>query len=155
MNADGRFRIFLRLIRLDAGPYCCVGFESHLEDGLLTIFAPTDEAFASLPSEALPAMIEDGETLLRLIENHIVHGVVPFESLRPGDIATVVGTVQVTIEGETLVFAGAPILEPEIVAANGIIHPIDGVATRYCVQIATHGPPECRHLVRRVLGIDV
>lgn len=131
MESDGRFKTFLRLIRLDAGPYCCVGFESRLEDGRLTVFSPTDEAFASLPSDALPAMIESGETLLRLIENHIVHGVVPFESLRLGDIATVVGTVQVTIESETLVFAGAPILEPEIVAANGIIHPIGAVATRY------------------------
>ena len=37
-------------------------------------------------------------------------------------------------------------LEPEIAASNGIIHPIDGVATRYCLQIDLDEPLECRNL---------
>jgi uncharacterized surface protein with fasciclin (FAS1) repeats len=51
--------------------------------------------------------------------------------------------IDVTMEGQTLVFGGASVLESEITASNGIIHPIDGVATRCCLQIDLDEPLEC------------
>jgi hypothetical protein len=60
-----------------------------------------------------------------------------------GDVATVAGMIDVTMEGQTLVFGGASVLESEITASNGIIHPIDGVATRWCLQIDLDEPLEC------------
>lgn len=148
LEADGRFDTLVRLLRTDAGSNCCAHLKRVVRVTNLTVFAPTDEAFAALPLGAIEAMIDDDLRLLRLIENHLVHGVVTSRALQIGDFSTVAGTVEIAGDDGRRTFAGATVLEPEIVAENGIIHPIDGVATRYCVQITPSGPPECRDLAR-------
>jgi uncharacterized surface protein with fasciclin (FAS1) repeats len=148
LAADGRFDTLVRLLSTDAGSNCCVHLKRVVPVTNLTVFAPTDEAFAALPPGALEAMIDDDLRLLRLMENHLVHGIVTSRALQAGDLSTVAGTVKIAADDGTLTFAGAKILEPELVAENGIIHPIEGVATRYCVQVTLSGPPECHDLTR-------
>ncbi len=66
----------------------------------LTVFAPTDEAFAKIPKKDLNALLKDKQALTQVLTHHVVEG-----ELGPDEIAgehtTLNGdTVEVTGEGE-------------------------------------------------------
>jgi uncharacterized surface protein with fasciclin (FAS1) repeats len=147
IESDGRFGTFLELLRIDT-PFCCTGLVRPLREATLTLFAPTDEAFATLPRGVLQALIEDEEPMLRLLENHIIHGDVPTNAMTSGDLETVGGMVEVTVDGEDVTIGTASIVEADIPASNGRIHVIDGVITRSCLRLSLQGEPECRDLAR-------
>jgi uncharacterized surface protein with fasciclin (FAS1) repeats len=100
--------------------------------GPFTVFAPTDEAFAALPQEALQALMrpENKEILVKILTYHVVPGKITSTDLKSGEITTVEGSaVPVTVGngGVTVGKDSANVIKPDIEASNGVIHVIDKV----------------------------
>jgi transforming growth factor-beta-induced protein len=96
--------------------------------GPFTVFAPTDEAFASLPDGALKALIADKKKLTAVLTYHVVPGAVRAADVVKLDQAkTVQGqSVQIGTKGGVTI-DGARVLKTDIETSNGIIHVIDRV----------------------------
>jgi uncharacterized surface protein with fasciclin (FAS1) repeats len=100
-------------------------------DGPFTVFAPTDAAFAQIPSEAINALLADpsGE-LTNILLYHVVSATALSSSLTTGQvIKTVLGSnITITINDQGEVFINqAKVTTPDIVATNGVVHVIDAV----------------------------
>jgi uncharacterized surface protein with fasciclin (FAS1) repeats len=102
--------------------------------GPLTVFAPTDEAFA----EALTtlgitkeALLADKAKLSAILTYHVVSGKVlaaDVLTMDGKDVPTVNGApVKVTIDGSTVKINDATVTKADIEASNGVIHVIDKV----------------------------
>jgi uncharacterized surface protein with fasciclin (FAS1) repeats len=98
--------------------------------GNLTVFAPTDDAFAALPAELIDALLADPEgALTQILLYHVVPG-----SFGSADVLA--SSSLETLQGNDLAVSlrnGAPyindsqIILTDIQAKNGIIHVIDAV----------------------------
>lgn len=96
----------------------------------LTIFAPTDEAFDSLPEEVVEDWIEDEGRLNALLLYHTVDGDYPSDELRTySSLETVSGElIRIEVEDDKIVLNGeVRLVEADQEACNGIVHMIDGV----------------------------
>lgn len=98
--------------------------------GPFTIFAPTDEAFAALPPEAVQELLkpENKARLAQLLTYHVVPGAVESKDLKPGEVATVQGKpITVKLDGSKVMVNDANVIQADIPASNGVIHLIDKV----------------------------
>jgi uncharacterized surface protein with fasciclin (FAS1) repeats len=98
--------------------------------GPFTIFAPTDEAFAALPPEALKDLLkpENKAKLAALLTYHVVAGKVGSKTLKSGETATVQGQpLTVKVEDSKVMVNDATVTQPDVAASNGVIHLIDKV----------------------------
>jgi uncharacterized surface protein with fasciclin (FAS1) repeats len=97
-------------------------------DGPLTVFAPTDEAFAAVPKETLDALAADPEQLERVLLYHVVDGEVTSDEVADGaSAATLAGPeVEFTVDDAVKVNE-ATVVSPDVMASNGVIHVIDAV----------------------------
>jgi uncharacterized surface protein with fasciclin (FAS1) repeats len=107
------------------------GLEETLAgEGLFTVFAPTDEAFAALPPGTLDALLkpENKEKLAQLLTYHVVSGKVESTSLKSGDVPSLLGKpITVKVEGKTVMVNEATVTKADVPASNGVIHLIDKV----------------------------
>jgi uncharacterized surface protein with fasciclin (FAS1) repeats len=93
----------------------------------LTVFAPTDDAFAQIPKKDLNALLADKEALTTVLTHHVVAG-----QLSPEDVAgeheTLAGDV-ITVEGSGGEFTaeGAAIVCGNVSTANATVYVIDSV----------------------------
>ena len=99
--------------------------------GPYTLFAPTDDAFAELPTGTMAELLADPAKLEPFLLYHIVPGEYPAADLAAEtSLSTAEGSdLPVSIEGETVVVGDATVLESDITAGNGVIHVIDRVLT--------------------------
>jgi uncharacterized surface protein with fasciclin (FAS1) repeats len=100
------------------------------EDISITVFAPTDEAFESLPEGALEALLlpENRDQLVQLLTYHVVDGAVRSTDLSSGEVSTLSGApITVTVGDEMVMINQANVLMADIEASNGVIHVIDSV----------------------------
>lgn len=97
----------------------------------LTVFAPTDDAFAKIPAKDLQAVLADKELLTKILTHHVVAG-----QLSPDEVAgeheTLAGdTITVNGSGEefTVDNAGGPakVLCGNIPTSNATVYVIDTV----------------------------
>ena len=99
--------------------------------GPLTVFAPTDEAFAKLPRGTVASLLkpENKAKLQAILKYHVVAGRIDAESaVRAGRAATLEGTeVEIGFRNGALRVAEARIVATDIAASNGVIHVIDRV----------------------------
>jgi len=98
-------------------------------DGPLTVFAPTDEAFAKLPAGTVEALLADKEALTRILTYHVVSGLVMADAVVGISEAATVAGINAPIEvkmGEVYV-GGAKVTTADVVTSNGVIHIIDTV----------------------------
>lgn len=96
--------------------------------GPLTVFAPTDAAFAVLPGDALKALLADEAALRRLLSHHIVAGSLgAAEVATRGSLTTLAGTQLAVDARQGVLVGGARVVKADIVARNGVIHVIDRV----------------------------
>ena len=106
------------------------GLAALLEgNDLLTIFAPTDRAFAKLPTTELSALLGDRTRLAAVLQHHMVVGRVraPREQ-RPRAATPRFGAeLQLTSGVEGYHVDEAKIVRTNIRASNGVIHAIDTV----------------------------
>jgi len=103
-------------------------------EGPFTVFAPTDEAFATaLETLGLTAdeLLADTETLTSILTYHVVAGEVPSSDVVALDgqsVETVNGaSVEITVDGETVMVNDATVTAVDVEASNGVIHVIDAV----------------------------
>ena len=103
-------------------------------EGPFTVFAPTDEAFAAaLDALGLTAdeLLADTDTLTSILTYHVIAGEVPAADVVTLDgqsVATVNGaTVDITVDGDTVMVNDATVTAVDVDASNGIIHVIDSV----------------------------
>jgi uncharacterized surface protein with fasciclin (FAS1) repeats len=98
--------------------------------GPFTVFAPTDEAFAALPQDALQELLrpENRQLLVQILTYHVVPARVQSTELQPGEVRTVEGeAISVKTAGNQVTVNDATVVQPDIQASNGIIHAIDRV----------------------------
>ena len=93
----------------------------------LTVFAPTDDAFAAIPKKDLNALLADKEALTTVLTHHVVAG-----QLSPEDVAgeheTLAGDM-ITVEGagEDFTAEGAAVVCGNVSTANATVYVIDSV----------------------------
>lgn len=95
--------------------------------GPLTVFAPTDEAFAKIPKADLDALLKDKAKLSAVLTYHVVSGQVLAKDVKAGEVATVQGSaLTITTDGGVKV-DGAKVVGTDVMASNGVIHVVDTV----------------------------
>merc|ERR1711892_1615816 len=108
--------------------------------GPFTVFAPTNDAFAKVPKDALDALLADKEALTKVLLRHVLPGSLFYKGIswdthntaggaKEDTIATQVfkaGVVKVvsSVGGKR---TGARVVDADIIATNGVIHAIDTV----------------------------
>jgi len=98
--------------------------------GPITVFAPTDEAFAKLPAGTVEALLADKDALTAILTYHVVPGAVTSDQVvKLSSAETLNGaslTITLTSDGKVKV-DDAMVIVTDIKASNGIIHVIDAV----------------------------
>jgi len=100
-------------------------------DGPVTVFAPSDAAFAKLPEGTVENLLkpENRDQLAAILTYHVVPG-----KLMASDVSSMKGTK--TLQGEAVTFEikdgkvfvdKAQVVQTDIIASNGVIHVIDTV----------------------------
>lgn len=95
----------------------------------ITVFAPTDAAFAKLPEGTVEALLEQPEVLKDILLYHVVGAKVPASDAVRLTSATMLNGKDVTIrlEDGKLFINDSQVIATDIKASNGIIHVIDAV----------------------------
>ncbi|MCW5314468.1 fasciclin domain-containing protein [Nostoc sp. KVJ3] len=97
----------------------------------LTIFAPTDAAFAKLPQDALQELLKPSnkEVLIKILTYHVVPGKVLSTDLKSGEVKSLEGgTINIKVDPTNGVTVNdAKVTQSDITASNGVIHAIDQV----------------------------
>jgi transforming growth factor-beta-induced protein len=105
--------------------------ENDIVDGPLTVFAPTDEAFAKLPPDLVTALLlpENKEKLQELLLYHVVAGRVLAGDLRYFQrVETLEGSKLRIIKWFGNVWVNwSRVTTADVLATNGVIHIIDRV----------------------------
>ncbi len=104
-------------------------------DGPLTVFAPTDEAFAKLPEHTLTDLLkpENKDKLAAILKYHVVSGKLPAQyAVQIGSAGTLAGDnidqrVTISIRDGSVYVNNANLIVNDVKASNGIIHVIDTV----------------------------
>ncbi|MCA9027759.1 MAG: fasciclin domain-containing protein [Planctomycetaceae bacterium] len=98
--------------------------------GPFTVFAPTDEAFAKLPSGTVENLLkpENKDQLVAILTYHVIPGRVPANQVVTMSGATTVNGQRIDISTEEGVHVdGAKVIATDVDCSNGIIHVIDSV----------------------------
>jgi phosphate binding protein len=99
-------------------------------EGPLTVFAPTNDAFAAL-TPAVVAYLTDpthADALTRVLNYHIVPGAVESTAVTAGEAATVEGgSLDIAIDEMGISINGARVTDTDTAASNGVVHAIDAV----------------------------
>ena len=100
-------------------------------DGPITVFAPTNDAFAKLPAGTIESLLkpENKDKLVAVLTYHVVPG-----KVKAADVVTVNSAtslqgqdIAVTVDGSTVMVDDAQVVATDIEASNGVIHVIDSV----------------------------
>lgn len=108
------------------------GLEDALRaPGQITVFAPTDAAFAALPAGTVENLLkpENKEQLQAILTYHVVNGKTKSKQLagKTLDVKTLNGA-KVSVDGnDGVTVNGANVVQADIWASNGVIHVIDAV----------------------------
>lgn len=127
-QSQGEFQTLSRAIE-------AAGMTEQLKGGqFVTLFAPTDAAFAALPPGTMEDLLkpENQAKLKTLLSNHLIPGYANAEFLakQSNSVMATVGGGQVAIasgaDGKVTV-SGAQVVTADVRATNGLIHGIDKV----------------------------
>ena len=98
-------------------------------EGPFTVFAPTDAAFAKVPTDTLNALLADKAALANVLTYHVVAGkVMAADVVKLTSAETVQGqAVSIEVKDGKVYVDGAQVVTTDIKASNGVIHVIDTV----------------------------
>jgi uncharacterized surface protein with fasciclin (FAS1) repeats len=97
--------------------------------GALTVFAPTNAAFAKVPKSTLTALGKNPAALKRVLLYHVVAGkVTAAKVVKLTSAKTLAGpSVRVRVTGKTVRIDTARVTTADVKASNGVVHLIDRV----------------------------
>jgi transforming growth factor-beta-induced protein len=105
--------------------------EAVAASGELTLVAPTNDAFAKLPTATVAFLTSDEgkETLTAILLYHVFPGIFVSSELSNGITVNTLqgGTAEVYVSGAGVLFNNANAVEVDILANNGVVHKIDTV----------------------------
>ena len=103
--------------------------ETLTGEGPFTVFAPTDAAFAKVPTDTLNALLADSAALANVLTYHVVAGnVMAADVVKLTSAVTVQGqAVSIAVKDGKVYVDGAQVVATDIKASNGVIHVIDAV----------------------------
>ncbi|MBV9049307.1 MAG: fasciclin domain-containing protein [Solirubrobacterales bacterium] len=95
----------------------------------LTVFAPTNAAFAKVPKATLAKLGKNKALLVKVLEYHVLPGVVPASKvLMLRSAKTLEGArVRFSVHGRHAYVNNAEIIKTNIPASNGLVHLINRV----------------------------
>jgi len=98
-------------------------------EGPFTVFAPTDGAFAKVPTDTLNALLADKAALANVLTYHVVAGnVMAADVVKLTSAVTVQGqAVSIEVKDGKVYVDGSQVVATDIKASNGVIHVIDAV----------------------------
>ncbi len=100
-------------------------------DGPLTVFAPTDDAFAKLPEGTVETLLkpENKEKLQAVLLYHVVAGKVTSDQVVNLTSAESLegDTIDISVKEGKVYVDDAQVIAADIEASNGVIHVIDAV----------------------------
>lgn len=120
----------------EAGPFTTLvaavdaaGLENTVAGGEpFTVFAPTDEAFATLPEWTVGSLLSDPEKGTAVLTDHVVAGRVNAADAASSASGVTVQSGELPISSDGGVHVGdASVLSADIEAVKGLIHVIDRV----------------------------
>ena len=105
--------------------------------GPFTVFAPTDEAFAKIPTETVASLMEDIPKLKQILSYHVLSGDVRTDNLDELQSAETVegGLVGIDKSEGGYKINDAKVLKADILTDNGVIHVIDTVLMPALVSV--------------------
>ena len=120
---SGNFKTFVAAVK-------AAGFtESLKSSGPYTVFAPSDEAFARLPSGTWETRVKDKARLAQVLTYLVIPGKVLVADVKPGKTKTLQGAqIMLKSDNGRVTVDEATVTESDIVADNGVLHAIDTVA---------------------------
>jgi uncharacterized surface protein with fasciclin (FAS1) repeats len=119
----GQFKTLLQLAK-------AAGLASALEGkGPLTVFAPTDAAFAKLPRATVSALTHNRAKLRAVLLYHVLKGRITAAKLvKLHSVKTLNGqSLKVRVAHGVVTVGGARVIQANIGASNGVIHVINSV----------------------------
>ncbi|MFM7363506.1 MAG: fasciclin domain-containing protein [Cuspidothrix sp.] len=122
-NDNGSFKTLIKALT-------AAGLIDTLQgEGPFTIFAPTDEAFAKLPQDALQDLLkpENKEVLIKVLTYHVVSGKVLSSDLKSGEVKTLQGDPMTVKVNNGVQVNDATVTKADIEGSNGVIHQIDNL----------------------------
>jgi len=119
-------------------------------NGPYTVFAPTDDAFAALPSGLVECLVkpENKNPLTSILLYHVVNGHVLSSDLSDGQVVETLNGEDVVVDLSSGVKINtSPVSSADILASNGVIHVIDSVLVPPSVDVEAflatcNGAPE-------------
>ncbi|MEJ2483345.1 MAG: fasciclin domain-containing protein [Gemmatimonadota bacterium] len=100
-------------------------------EGPLTVFAPTDDAFAKLPAGTVETLLkpENKEQLKAILLYHVVAGDVTSDKVvKLSSAETLQGQkVKIAVKDGKVYVDDAQVIKADVDASNGVIHVIDSV----------------------------
>jgi len=131
LEADGRFTTFLSLFAELKGAYLTPWPFLQDPEYSVSLFVPTNEAFASLPQEVLKRLEEDQAFALDLLTLHTIDKKLhskDFGLLKSWPTGLFNQQVVIEIDGDKFEFEGANVIEVDLEAGTySTIHVIDSV----------------------------
>ena len=97
--------------------------------GPFTVFAPTDAAFAKLPTGTVGALLKDIPKLTAILTYHVVPSqVMAADVVKLTSAVSVEGSaLSIAVVGGKVMVNNAEVIAADVPAANGVIHVIDQV----------------------------
>ena len=98
--------------------------------GPLTVFAPTDKAFAKLPKGALQSLLkpENKKKLISILSYHVIPGRVLAKNVKSGRVKTLNGSsFEIRVDEVGVTVNKARVVATDVMASNGVIHVVDAV----------------------------
>lgn len=98
-------------------------------DTELTVFAPTNAAFAKLPKGTVEALLKDKEKLANILKYHIVAGKVLAKDVVNLEEAQALngGELEIEVKDGKVFINDAQVIKTDVLGKNGVIHVIDTV----------------------------
>ena len=125
-QASGQFSTFLKAVS-------SVNLTSVLKTNQnLTLFAPTDAAFAALPAGELEKLMapDNGPMLQKVLTYHLINAKVDSSKIKgaKGEVKSVEGSaLMLDGSGATPMVDNANIVQADVMATNGVLHVVDKV----------------------------
>ena len=97
-------------------------------EGPFTVFAPTDDAFATLNQTWLTALLDDITNLTKVLTYHVISGKLMSTDLQAMEYMTLEGTnITIAIDGNNVTINEVDITTADVECSNGVIHIIGEV----------------------------